>query len=484
MKKKIDVSKYFEKPSLNEARDRSDSKIELLKDDFIIKEEYAEIGKGKKYFIKTYGCQMNENDSEKIAAIIEKLGYQKASNDSEADFVLLNTCAVRENAENKVFGLVGSYKQRKIENPDFIIGICGCMPQEEKVVNRVLEMYPQVDLIFGTHNLHRIPQLLHEAVMSKEMVVEVWSKKAQVVENLPITRKENHKAWVTIMYGCDNFCTYCIVPYTRGKERSRKPEDIIAEVRDIRRQGYKEVTLLGQNVNSYGRDFDDQDYQMSDLLNDLAKIDIPRIRFTTSNPWNFTDKMIDVISANDNVMPYIHLPVQSGSTKILKTMGRKYTREEYLELFHKIKAKVKNATFTTDIIVGFPNETDEQYQETLSLVDECKFDGAFTFVYSPREGTPAAKIEDNVPLDVKKDRLYRLNEKVTHYSSLAMEKYQDRVLKVLVDGTSKKNDEVLSGYSEENKLVNFAGPKELIGEIVEVKIVETKSWSLNGELVK
>jgi tRNA-2-methylthio-N6-dimethylallyladenosine synthase len=482
-KRKIDVSKYFEKPNLVDARNRAKTKIELLESGFNLKDEYKEIGKGKKFFIKTYGCQMNENDSEKIAAIIEEMGYTQAESDAEADFVLLNTCAVRENAENKVFGLVGSYKQRKIEDPDFIIGICGCMPQEEKVVNQVLEKYPQVDLIFGTHNIHRIPELLFGAVMSKEMVVEVWSKKAQVVENLPITRKEKHKAWVTIMYGCDNFCTYCIVPYTRGKERSRKPEDIIAEVRDLRRQGYKEVTLLGQNVNSYGMDFVDSEYRMHDLLSDLAMIDIPRIRFTTSNPWFFTDEMIDVIATRDNVMPYIHLPVQSGNTKILKTMGRRYTREEYLELFHKIKDRVKGATFTTDIIVGFPNETEEQFQDTLSIVEECKYDGAFTFVYSPREGTPAANMDDNVELAVKKDRLQRLNERVTKYAAEGMERYYGKVLKVLVDGVSKKNDQVLSGYSEENKLVNFPGSTDLIGEIVEVKIIEAKSWSLNGELL-
>lgn len=319
--------------------------------------------------------------------------------------------------------------------------------------------------------------------MAKEMVVEVWSKEGDIIESLPKARKGNIKAWVNIMYGCDKFCTYCIVPYTRGKERSRRPEDIIEEVRHLAAQGYKEITLLGQNVNAYGKDFEDIDYRFGDLMDDLRKIDIPRIRFTTSHPRDFDDHLIEVLAKRGNLVEHIHLPVQSGSSSMLKIMGRKYTRESYLELVRKIKAAIPDVALTTDIIVGFPNETDEQFEETLSLYREVEFDSAFTFIYSPREGTPAAKMKDNVPMEVKKERLQRLNDLVNEISAQKMKAMEGQTVEVLVEGESKNNPEVLSGYTRRNKLVNFVGPKSAIGQIVKVKITEAKTWTLNGEMV-
>ncbi len=357
------------------------------------------------------------------------------------------------------------------------------MSQEESVVNRILKKHPFVDLIFGTHNIHRLPKLINEAMFGKEMVVEVWSKEGDIIENLPKVRNGKIKAWVNIMYGCDKFCTYCIVPYTRGKERSRRPEDIIQEVRHLAAQGYKEITLLGQNVNAYGKDLD-IDYGLGDLMDEIRKIDIPRVRFTTSHPRDFDDHLIEVLAKGGNLLDHIHLPVQSGSSEVLRVMARRYTREDYLELVRKIREAMPNATLTTDIIVGFPNETDEQFEQTMSLVEEVGFESAYTFIYSPREGTPAAKWEDNIPMEVKKERLQRLNALVNKQSAEAMKHYEGKTVKVLVEGESKKDPDVLSGYTERNKLVNFKGPKSIIGEIVEVKITNTKTWTLDGELVE
>lgn len=350
-------------------------------------------------------------------------------------------------------------------------------------MNRILKKHPFVDMIFGTHNIHRLPELLSEAYLSKEMVVEVWSKEGDVIENLPKVRNGKIKGWVNIMYGCDKFCTYCIVPYTRGKERSRRPEDIIQEVRRLASEGYKEITLLGQNVNAYGKDFEDMTYGLGDLMDELRKIDIPRIRFTTSHPRDFDDRLIEVLAKGGNLLDHIHLPVQSGSSEVLKLMARKYDRERYMELVRKIKEAMPNASLTTDIIVGFPNETDEQFEETLSLYREVEFDSAYTFIYSPREGTPAAKMKDNVPMRVKKERLQRLNALVNEISAKKMKEYEGKVVEVLVEGESKNNPDILAGYTEKSKLVNFKGPKEAIGKIVRVKIQQAKTWSLDGEMV-
>ncbi|WP_141433490.1 tRNA (N6-isopentenyl adenosine(37)-C2)-methylthiotransferase MiaB [Bacillus sp. 03113] len=485
-KKEKDFSKYFETvytpPSLKDAKKRGKEDISYQKD-FSIPEALMGLGKGKKFYIRTYGCQMNEHDTEVMAGIFLSLGYEPTDSVDTANVILLNTCAIRENAENKVFGELGHLKALKMEKPDLLLGVCGCMSQEESVVNKILKTYHHVDMIFGTHNIHRLPHILQEAYMSKEMVVEVWSKEGDVIENLPKVRRGNIKAWVNIMYGCDKFCTYCIVPYTRGKERSRLPEDIIQEVRHLAAQGYQEITLLGQNVNAYGKDFTDRTYRLGDLMDEIHKIDIPRIRFTTSHPRDFDDHLIEVLAKGGNLVDHIHLPVQSGSTDVLKIMARKYTREEYLELVRKIKKAIPDVSLTTDIIVGYPNETEEQFEETLSLYREVGYQSAYTFIYSPREGTPAAKMKDNVPLKVKKERLQRLNALVNELSAEAMKEYKGKTVKVLVEGESKNNPDVLAGYTEKSKLVNFIGPKTAIGKIVDVKITETKTWSLNGEMV-
>lgn len=479
-----DFAKYFQTtfqaPNLKEARRRRKHTVHHL-NDFSIPDDIKGLGEGKKYLIRTYGCQMNEHDTEVMAGIFEEIGYTSTDVDEEADVILLNTCAIRENAENKVFGEIGNLTHLKRENPDLILGVCGCMAQEEAVVNRILQKHQHIDLIFGTHNIHRLPQLLKEALFGKEMVLEVWSKEGDVIENLPKKRKGNIQAWINIMYGCDKFCTYCIVPFTRGKERSRHPQEIIDEVRDLARQGYKEVTLLGQNVNAYGKDLEGGEYRLSDLMEDIRKIDIPRVRFTTSHPWDFTDGLIDVLAKGGNLVEHIHLPVQSGNSDILKIMGRNYTRESYLELFHKLKKAIPHASFTTDIIVGYPNETEEQFEDTLSMVKECEYDSAFTFIYSPRPGTPAAKMTDDVPMEVKKERLQRLNEVVNDISAKKNAAYDGEVVEVLVEGESKKNPDVLSGHTRTNKVVNFRGPKSLIGELVPVKVTNTKTWTLDGE---
>lgn len=478
-----DYSQYFVAPDLKAAKKRGKEDVQVIQFERI-PERMRNVGAGKKYLVETYGCQMNVHDSETIAGILEEMGYTRTDQQEQADIILLNTCAIRENAEDKVFGELGRLKQLKLENPDLILGVCGCMSQEEVVVNRILRNYQHVDLIFGTHNIHRLPVLLENALFSKEMVVEVWSKEGDVVENIPKVRQDGLRAWVNIMYGCDKFCTYCIVPYTRGKERSRRPEDVLNEIRDLARKGYQEITLLGQNVNAYGKDFTDRHYTFAHLMDDVHKIGIPRVRFTTSHPRDFDDHLIEVLAKRGNLVEHIHLPVQSGSSEILKMMARKYTREQYLELVRKIKAAIPDVVLTTDIIVGFPGETDEQFEETLSLVKEVEFDSAFTFIYSPREGTPAAKMKDDVPMEVKKERLQRLNDLQNEISRQKNEALRGQVVEVLVEGESKKNPDVLSGRTRTNKLVNFKGPKHLIGKFAHVRIDEPKTWTLQGVWVE
>ncbi len=480
---KKDYSQYFKKPSLQEAQKRGKEDIQILHDAFHIPSEMIHIGQHKFYYIRTYGCQANERDSEILSGMLEMMSYEATDVMEQADVILLNTCAIRENAEMKVLGKIGDIKHLKRQNPDLIVGVCGCMAQEEEVVSRLLEKYPHIDLIFGTHNLHRLPELLKEAMFSKERVVEVWSKEGDIIENLPSVRAHGTKAWVNIMYGCDKFCTYCIVPYTRGKQRSRLVEDVLEEVRELQEKGYKEVTLLGQNVNAYGKDFETP-LSFAYLLEQVAKTGIDRVRFTTSHPWDFSEDMIDTIARYDNVMPYIHLPVQSGNNDILKLMGRKYSRESYLELFHKIKERIPHCAISTDIIVGFPNETKQQFEDTLSLYDICEYDIAYTFIYTPRDGTPAAKMEDNISLEEKQRRLYQLNDLVNEKSKKANEHFVGQTIKVLVDGISKNDDEMLCGYSEHNKLINFKGNKDHIGQIVRVKITQAKTWTLDGEEVE
>jgi len=469
-------------PCLKEAGKRSKNEVELIKEELHIPSSMIDFGKNKKYYIRTYGCQANERDSETIAGILAELKYERTDNHNDADIIILNTCAIRQNAEDKVFGEIGSLKALKKNNPNLIIAVCGCMVQQEKSVEIILKTYPQIDVIFGTHNIQRLPSLIEQCLRNKAKIIEVFSKEGEVIENLPIQRESNLKAWVNIMYGCDKFCTYCIVPYTRGKERSRLMEDILEEVKELKEKGYKEVTLLGQNVNAYGKNLD-KGYDFADLLEEVAKIGIERVRFTTSHPWNFTDRMIDIIAKYDNIMPYIHLPLQSGDDNMLRKMNRRYNSEEYRRLHDKIRSTIPGVAVSTDIIVGFPNETEEEFQHTLDMVDYCKYDSAFTFIFSPREGTPAARMIDETPMNVKMERFNRLLEKVATYSRMRNEAYIGKTVKVLVEGVSKKNDDILSGYSESQKLVNFKGNKDNIGKIVDVKITDITSWTLLGEEV-
>ncbi|BCR35661.1 tRNA (N6-isopentenyl adenosine(37)-C2)-methylthiotransferase MiaB [Mariniplasma anaerobium] len=480
MSKKINMDKYFA-PDLSQARKRTKKIIEEVQ--FNLRDAHQKIGFNKTYLIHTYGCQGNEADSETMAGILELMGFIKAISEEESDIIIMNTCAIRENAENRIWGELGRLKAYKRRNPDLILALAGCMAQEENVVKKVLKTYQHVDLIFGTHNIHKIPEYIETAMFAKERVVEVYSTEGEIVENLPKTRNHKFKAWVNIMFGCDEFCTYCIVPYTRGKERSRSKEEVIAEVKELVELGYKEVTLLGQNVNAYGKDKIEDGYTFGDLLRDINKLQIDRIRFTTSHPHDLDKKTMEAIRDCEHVMPFFHLPVQSGSNKVLKKMNRHYTKESYLNVLNQLKEIVPGISVTTDIIVGFPSETEEDFLETLDLVEKADFEGAFTFVFSKREGTPAAKYEDLTPEEDKKQRLYRLNEKVNAGYLRGTTRFLNQTVKVLVDGVSKHNDEVLAGYSEHQKLVNFKGDPSLIGQIVNVKITVAKTWFLLGELV-
>ena len=462
-------------PDLKKAKIRSD-KPSVYK---IANDVKDNCFKGQKFYLKTYGCQMNVHDSEQIKAILENLGLEETEVMEEALVIVLNTCAIRENAHDKVFGYLGRIKHLKKEHPEIIVALGGCMSQEESVVEEILKRHPYINIVFGTHNIHELGNLILNNHNKQD--IEVYSEEGCVYEGVNYHRDSKITAWVNIMYGCDKFCTYCIVPYTRGKERSRKMEEIIKEVTLLKEEGYQEVTLLGQNVNAYGNDLN-LGYSFVTLLEEVAKTGIHRIRFVTSHPWNFTPEMIDIISKYDNIMPYIHLPLQSGSDRILKLMGRRYTKDEYLDLINKLKNKIKDVTITTDIIVGFPNESEQDFLDTLDVVNKVKYDGAYTFIYSPREGTPASKMKDNVTLEEKEKRLQRLNEKINQYSKESNEKLVGKVEEVLILGISEKDSNKVYGYTRGMKLINVLAPKEVIGKIVDVKITDAKSFSLDGKL--
>ena len=465
----------------NKKEEASTNKIDYIRREYKLDNKLKNKYKGKTYFLRTYGCQMNERDSEAISGILEEMGLTRIDDYREADVLLLNTCSIRENAHNKAFGMLGRFKHLKEERPDIVVCVCGCMSQEEGVIDEILKNYRFVNLVIGTHNLDRIGVLLDESITNNKQEIEVYSREQDFVEDVPVIRTNPYKAYVNIIYGCDKFCTYCIVPYTRGRERSRKKEDILEEINDLINDGYKEVTILGQNVNAYGKDLYD-DYFMGELLEDIAKTGIPRIRFMTSHPWDFTDKMIDVIAKYDNIMPSINLPLQSGSNKVLKLMGRRYTKESYLELFHKIKDKIPGVSVSTDIIVGFPGEEEKDLKDTLEVLEECKFDNAFTFIYSEREGTPALKLKGAVPMDEREERLQRVNEIVNKYFLENNKKLLGKKVSVLVEGISKKKN-IYFGYSDTNKLINFSSSKELeLGSIVDVLIDEAHTWSLDGRV--
>ncbi len=437
-------------------------------------------GKTKKYNIYTMGCQLNENDSEKISGMLEKMGYTKTQDLANADIVIFNTCCVRENAEDKLFGKIGEMKNVKQKN-NTIIAIGGCMMQEEHIVNKLDTSYPYVDIIFGTHTLHKLPENIYHILKQREKIEDIMDIEGEVYEGLPIKRTDNVKASVTIMYGCNNFCSYCIVPYVRGRERSRKPVDILNEVEKLAKEGYKEITLLGQNVNSYKGG---NGYTFSNLLYDVNKIEgIERIRFISPHPKDFTDDVIEAIAKCDKICKIVHLPLQSGSSNILKVMNRKYTKEQYISLAKKMQEKIPNIVFSTDIIVGFPGETEEDFEDTLDVVRKIKFEQVYMFIYSRRVGTPADKMENQIPDEIKHERFDRLKELVESQIRENNEKYVGTMQKVLVEGKSKNNPNMLTGRTDTNKVVNFEGNETLIHNIIELKIVSEHMWYLKGKIL-
>lgn len=437
-----------------------------------------------KFNIVTYGCQMNEHDSEKMAGILSELGYEWTDDKYEADIILFNTCCVREHAEQRVYGNVGMLKPLKQRKPNLIIGVCGCMMQEKGTAEKLAKTFPFVDLIFGTHNLNELPELIEQAKSSGYTVIDIHDQDHEFDEAVPVLRSNNVSAWVTIMYGCNNFCTYCIVPYVRGREHSRQPENIIDEVKELAEQGYKEITLLGQNVNSYGKDLN-RDIKFADLLRMLNEVDgIERIRFTTSHPKDLSDDLIYAMRDCNKVCHQLHLPVQSGSTAILRRMNRHYTKDEYLQLIDKIKTNIPDIAFSTDIIVGFPGETDEDFEDTLDVVRKVQYDLAYTFIYSKRNGTPAARMEDPVPRDIKQQRLERLIELQTSITHQKNERLNGSIVEVLIEGPSRNGEGQMMGRTASNKVVNFEGDMSMIGKLADVLITEPSTWFLNGSLLK
>lgn len=433
------------------------------------------------YYIETWGCQMNEEDSEKLSGMLKNIGYSKIDKREDADIIIFNTCAVRENAELKVYGNLGALKKLKEQRPNLIIAVCGCMMQQKGVAENLIKKYPFVDIVFGTHNSYKFPEYLNRVKQEGKSVIEILDKEEGIVEGIPVDRESSVKAFVTIMYGCNNFCTYCVVPYVRGRERSRNPEDIINEIKSLISKGYKEVTLLGQNVNSYSKELGG-DVDFAKLLRMINEIEgLERVRFMTSHPKDLSDEVIYAIRDCGKLCEAIHLPVQSGSDRILKIMNRHYDREQYLNLVKKIKKEIPGVALTTDIIVGFPGETEEDFQDTLNLVKEVEYDSAFTFIYSRRNNTPADKMEDQIDDKIKHDRFNRLIEVLNTISAKINKQYHLKNVEVLVEGTSKNDENKLMGRTRTGKLVNFTGNKNNIGKLVNVKITEALSFSLNGE---
>ena len=447
-----------------------------------VPENLKEFAKGRSFYIRTYGCQANIRDEEIMAGYLTAAGFARTQDPRKASLAIINTCAVRENAEEKVYGEIGSYKINKQKDKDFMLVLAGCVMDENNVAQSLMETYPWISLVIGTHDVTRLNELLSKALEKKASIVSVRSFASEVVENLPSVRSNPFQAFVNISYGCDKFCTYCIVPYTRGRERSRKMEDIVKECEELVSQGYKQITLLGQNVNSYGLDFQDGT-TFAMLLEAVAKTGIPHLRFLTSYPTQFTEEMIHVMATYPNIDHWLHFPVQSGSSKVLKKMGRRYSREEYLDVVSRIKKAIPDIALTTDIIVGFPYETEEDFQQTLSLCEEVGYSSAFTFIYSPRSGTPAANWEQ-IPPEVSHERFLRLKEKIDECTAKSSAECLGKTYTVLVDGPSKRNAEVLSGYAPNGKLINFKGPSYLTGCFVQVKIKESHVYSLVGELAE
>lgn len=436
----------------------------------------------KTYYTETYGCQMNEHDSEKISWILENMNYIKTNDNNKADLIIYNTCAIRENAELKVYGKIGALKKLKRENPDLIIGICGCMMQREDVRDIITTKHKHVDLIFGTHNIHKLPQLIKNHLQTEETIVDIVEDTREIVEDINFNRTYSYKGYVNIMYGCNNFCTYCVVPYTRGRELSREPNNIIEEIEILAESGCKEITLLGQNVNSYGNTLE-YDYNFPTLLKNINNIDgIERIRFMTSHPKDLSDELIESYKTLNKLSNHLHLPVQSGSNRILKEMNRKYTREDYLLIVEKLRKAVPNISITTDIIVGFPGESEDDFLETLKLVEKVNFDSAYSFLYSVREGTKAANMDNQIDYKVKHERFQRLSDMMNEISLEKNKKLVGQNLKVLVEDVSKNNPNVLTGRTEEFKIVHFEGDKSLIGSIININIKEVTTFTLTGTI--
>lgn len=445
-------------------------------------EKIKEIIKGKNltYHIQTFGCQMNARDSEKLAGILEEAGFVEKDNE-EADFVIYNTCSVRENANTRVYGRLGRLNVLKKRNPNMLIAMCGCMMQEPDEIEKIKTTYKFVDIVFGTHNIFKFAELIYDRLMSGSMIIDIWKDTNQIVEDLPDVRKFSFKSGVNIMYGCNNFCSYCIVPYVRGRERSREPKDIIREIERFVSEGVKEVMLLGQNVNSYGKNLE---YPMTfaELLKEISLVEgLERIRFMTPHPKDLSDELIEVMATTDKICHHVHLPLQSGSSKILKAMNRHYTKESYLELVKKIRTKMPDAAITTDIIVGFPGETEEDFMDTIDVVNQSEFDSAFTFIYSKRTGTPAATMENQVPDEVTKERFDRLLEAVSKAAAARCGRDVGKTLKVLVEDVNEQHKELVTGRLENNTLVHFPGDASLVGQIVNVKLNESKGFYYLGE---
>lgn len=447
----------------------------------IIDMEYPD--KKPKVFTETWGCQMNEHDTENLLGMLDMMGYEATDLAEEADLIIFNTCAVRENAELKVYGNLHRLKKLKDKKEDLIIAVCGCMTQQSHVVDEIKKSYPFVSLVFGTHNIYKFPEMLYNYLQKQESNYDVWDIDGRIVEGLPVIRKFKIKSFVNIMYGCNNFCTYCIVPYTRGRERSRLPEDIVAEVQELVESGVKEITLLGQNVNSYGKTLDNplEFHQLLEMLNEIEGLE--RIRFMTSHPKDISDELLEAMGRLDKVCESLHLPVQSGSTKVLREMNRHYSKEDYLEIIEKAKKHMPNLGITTDIMVGFPGETEEDFLETIDVVEKVQYDLAFTFLYSRRKGTVADQRDNQIPEDVKKERFNRLLDTVNKAAEGQAQKYLGEISEILVEGKSRKNENVLTGRNRQNKTVNFVGDESLVGKLVQVKIIDAKSFSLTGELV-
>ncbi len=444
----------------------------------------AKNGRVRLALTETYGCQQNENDTERIRGMLSEAGFDFTDDPEKADVVIYNTCAVRENAEQKVFGRLGILKHIKEQRRNMLIGICGCMVQQEHITEKIRKVHPQVDLIFGTHALYKMPQLLYEAMHRKKTVVDIEDSAGAIAEDIPILRDTKEKAWVSVMYGCNNFCSYCIVPYVRGRERSREPEAVLSEVRKLVEGGCTEISLLGQNVNSYGKDLE-RDVDFSDLMRMVNDIEgVRRIRFMTSHPKDLSDKLIQTIRDCDKVCNQLHLPFQAGSDRVLKEMNRKYTKAQYLEKIEKVKREIPDISLSTDVIVGFPTETNEDFEETLDVLRRVEFDNIFSFIYSKREGTPAAKLDFVLSDEEIHKNFNRLLEVQNEISKRKNDAYVGRIETVLVDGVSKNDENMLSGRCESSKIVNFRGDKSLIGKYVKVKITQSHTWSLNGSLAE